>query len=142
MGSPEMQRIQACARENNIAVSLGFSENSNNSLFIAQVLIGADGEIKFYRRKMKGTHMERTVFGDASGHCLQSVAQLPFGRVGSLNCWEHLQPLLKYHTITQNEDIHIAAWPPLSAQVGEYSSWSMTAEGVFNSRSSPFAILC
>ncbi|KAL7793768.1 carbon-nitrogen hydrolase [Trichoderma ceciliae] len=126
--SPEMVTIQACARANNIAVSLGFSENSNNSLFIAQVLIGSDGDIKVHRRKMKPTHMERTVFGDASGHCLQSVGQLPFGRVGSLACWEHLQPLLKYNTITQNEEIHIAAWPPLSAEVGDPIPWSMTAK--------------
>lgn len=125
-----MERIQACARENNIAVSLGFSENSNNSLYIAQVLIGPDGDIVVHRRKMKPTHMERTVFGDASAHCLQSVGQLPFGRVGALACWEHLQPLLKYNTITQNEEIHIAAWPPLNSEVGDPIPWSMTAEGM------------
>lgn len=27
--------------------------------------------------------------------------------------WKHTQPLLKYHTASQNEHIHIAAWPPL-----------------------------
>ncbi|ETR99720.1 carbon-nitrogen hydrolase [Trichoderma reesei RUT C-30] len=129
MGSPEMERIQACAREHGIAVSLGFSENDNNSLFISNVLIGADGAIKVHRRKMKPTHMERTVFGDASGHCLRSVAELPFGRVGSLSCWEHIQPLLKYNTISQKEEIHVAAWPPLHSQVGESIPWSMTAEG-------------
>ncbi|UKZ78484.1 hypothetical protein TrVFT333_006224 [Trichoderma virens FT-333] len=127
--SPEMERLQACAREAGIAVSLGFSENSNNSLYISNVLIGSDGEIKVHRRKMKPTYMERTVFGDASGHCLQSVAQLPFGRVGSLSCWEHIQPLLKYNTITQNEEIHVAAWPPLNSEVGDEIPWSMTAEG-------------
>ena len=26
---------------------------------------------------------------------------------------EHTQPLLKYHTASQNEHIHVAAWPPL-----------------------------
>lgn len=133
MGSPEMEKVQACARQNGIAVSLGFSERSNNSLYIANVLIGPDGEIKVHRRKMKPTHMERTVFGDASGHCLQSVGQLPFGRVGSLACWEHLQPLLKYNTITQNEEIHVAVWPPLNSEVGDPIPWSMTAEGVHES---------
>ncbi|PTB37171.1 uncharacterized protein TrAFT101_010905 [Trichoderma asperellum] len=130
LDSPEMQRIQDCARENNIAVSLGFSENCNGSLYIAQVLIGPDGEIKVHRRKMKGTHMERTVFGDGSSHALQNVEELPFARVGSLNCWEHLQPLLKYNAITQNGDIHVAAWPPLSNDVvGDFGAYSMTAEG-------------
>ncbi|KAF7550244.1 hypothetical protein G7Z17_g5868 [Cylindrodendrum hubeiense] len=129
--SPEMKKIQACARENNIAVSLGFSENDNNSLFISQGLIGPDGEIKVHRRKMKPTHMERTIFGDASGQCLKSVAQLPFARVGSLACWEHIQPLLKYNTIAQKEEIHVAAWPSVSPHTGGPDLWSMSAEGTF-----------
>lgn len=124
-----MSAIRACARENNIAVSLGFAENDNNSLFIAQALIGSDGEIKVHRRKMKPTHMERTIFGDASGHCLKSVAELPFARVGSLNCWEHIQPLLKYNTIAQKEEIHISAWPSVTPHTGGPDLWSMSAEG-------------
>lgn len=129
--SLEMKKIQACARENNIAVSLGFSENENNSIFISQALIGPDGEIKVHRRKMKPTHMERTIFGDASGHCLKSVAQLPFARVGSLACWEHIQPLLKYNTIAQKEEIHISAWPSVTPHTEGPDLWSMSAEGTF-----------
>ncbi|KAK1452891.1 hypothetical protein CPAR01_12739 [Colletotrichum paranaense] len=133
LDSPEMATIQACAKENNIAVSLGFSENDNHSLFIAQALIGQDGEIKVHRRKMKPTHMERTIFGDASGHCLKSVAELPFARVGSLACWEHIQPLLKYNTIAQKEEIHVSAWPSVTPHSGGGPDmWSMSAEGCHN----------
>ncbi|KAJ4388958.1 hypothetical protein N0V93_006420 [Gnomoniopsis smithogilvyi] len=129
--SPEMDTIRTCARENGIAVSLGFSENEDDSIYIAQALIGPDGEIKVHRRKMKPTHMERTVYGDASGHCLSSVAQLPFARVGQLSCWEHIQPLLKFHTISQGEQIHVAAWPSLTPHSGPEGKdyWSMSAEG-------------
>jgi nitrilase len=127
--SPEMKTIQDCARENGIAVSLGFSEKENHSLYIAQVLIGADGEIKVRRRKMKPTHMERTIFGDASGSCLDSVAELPFARVGNLSCWEHIQPLLKFNTINQGEEIHVAAWPILDPHPGGPAIWSMSTEG-------------
>lgn len=127
--SAEMDRIKACARDSGIAVSLGFSENDGNSLFIAQVLIDPHGEVAVHRRKMKPTHMERTVFGDSSGHCLDSVAGMPFGRVGGLSCWEHMQPLLKYNTIAQREDIHVAAWPNVSPHIGGDSLWSMSAEG-------------
>lgn len=35
------------------------------------------------------------------------------GKVGQLNCWEHTQPLLRYHTYSQGEEIHVAAWPPM-----------------------------
>ncbi|KGO41724.1 Carbon-nitrogen hydrolase [Penicillium expansum] len=127
--SPEMMQIQSCAKTHAIAVSLGFSENDNNSIYIAQVCIGPDGEIKSHRRKMKPTHMERTIFGDASGECFSSVAELPFGRVGHLSCWEHIQPLLKYFTFSQKEDIHVSAWPSLTPHSGKSDLWSMSAEG-------------
>ncbi|KAJ6031597.1 Carbon-nitrogen hydrolase [Penicillium herquei] len=125
LNSPEMKQIQLTAKTNSIAVSLGFSENDNNSVYIAQVLIGPDGQIVSHRRKMKPTHMERTIFGDASGECFASVAKLPFGRVGALSCWEHIQPLLKYHTISQREDIHVAAWPSLTPHSGGPELWSI-----------------
>lgn len=129
--SSEMDTIRTSARENGIAVSLGFSESVDGSLYIAQALIGPDGEVKAHRRKMKPTHMERTVFGDASGDCLSSVAQLPFARVGQLSCWEHIQPLLKFHTISQGEEIHVAAWPSVTPHSGPGGKdwWSMSAEG-------------
>ncbi|CAK7205481.1 hypothetical protein SEUCBS139899_008256 [Sporothrix eucalyptigena] len=127
--SPEMETIQQAARDSGIAVSLGFSEHDDGSVYIAQVLIGADGEIKVHRRKMKPTHMERTIFGDASGQCLQAVAGLPFARVGQLCCWEHIQPLLKFNTMAQREHIHVSAWPSLTPHDGGPGLWSMSAEG-------------
>jgi nitrilase len=128
--SPEMQAIAACAKEHNIAVMLGFSENDNNSLYISQALISANGEIIMRRRKVKPTHMERTVFGDGSGNSLRNVVAVPgVGRVGALACWEHTQPLLKYHTYLQREDIHVAAWPPLDPHPGGPALWSMSTEG-------------
>ena len=130
--SPEMKRIREAATSNGINVSLGFSENDADSVYIAQALIGADGEIKMRRRKMKPTHMERTIFGDASGECLSNVVEVPdVGKVGSLACWEHIQPLLKYFMITQKENIHVAAWPPLDAFIeGSPGLWSMSTEGI------------
>ncbi|EXJ90738.1 hypothetical protein A1O1_03842 [Capronia coronata CBS 617.96] len=127
--SDEMRTIQKCAAQNGVVVSLGFAENDNNSVYIAQALIDSDGKLLMTRRKLKPTHMERTIFGDASGNSLMNVAPTRVGkRVGSLACWEHCQPLLKYHTATQREDIHCAGWPPLSPHAGP-ELWSLSAEG-------------
>jgi nitrilase len=130
--SPQMKRICDCAAANKIAISLGFSERDDDSVYIAQVLIDDQGDIKMRRRKMKPTHMERTVFGDASGDSLASVIDLPgVGKVGALSCWEHIQPLLKYYTFSQHEQIHIAGWPPLDPFVeGSPEFWSMSSEGM------------
>ncbi|GAB7356276.1 hypothetical protein MBLNU459_g7085t1 [Dothideomycetes sp. NU459] len=128
--SDEMRIIQDCAAKNGIVVSLGFSENDNNSLYIAQAIIDSDGKILMTRRKLKATHMERTIFGDASGNSLMNVVSTTSGhRVGALACWEHAQPLLKYHTISQREAIHCAAWPPIVAHQGGPDLWSLSKEG-------------
>lgn len=128
---PEMKRICDAAGAHKINVSLGFSENDADSVYIAQALIGEDGEIKMRRRKMKPTHMERTIFGDASGECLSEVVNVPgIGKVGSLACWEHIQPLLKYYMLAQKEQIHVSAWPPLDSFVeGSPGLYSMSVEG-------------
>ncbi|KIY02421.1 uncharacterized protein Z520_02560 [Fonsecaea multimorphosa CBS 102226] len=132
VNSDEMRTIQSCAAQNGIVVALGFSENDNNSVYIAQAIIDADGKMLMHRRKLKPTHMERTIFGDASGNSLMNVVATKTGkRVGSLACWEHCQPLLKYHTATQREDIHVAGWPPLSPHAGP-ELWSMSMEGCQN----------
>lgn len=130
VNSDEMRTIQDCAAQNGIVVSLGFSENDNNSLYIAQAIIDSDGKILMKRRKLKATHMERTIFGDASGDSLNNVVTTSFGkRVGTLACWEHCQPLLKYNTIQQKEQIHCAAWPPIVPHQGGPDLWSLSQEG-------------
>ncbi|KAL7777408.1 hypothetical protein CFE70_007834, partial [Pyrenophora teres f. teres 0-1] len=127
--SDEMRRICQSAAEHNIAVVLGFSENYKDSLYISQAIINAKGEIAVLRRKLKATHMERTVFGDGYDSSLHTVVELPdIGRVGALACWEHAQPLLKYHTYHQRESIHVAAWPPVYEHSGGPDLWSMSKQ--------------
>lgn len=128
--SPEMRRICQTAANNNIEVHLGYSENDNDSLYIAQSHIAFDGTIRMTRRKIKPTHVERTIFGEGSGSSLLNVVDVPgMGKVGGLNCWEHVQPLLKYHTHVQGEQIHVAAWPPMMPGQDGASFWNTTTEG-------------
>jgi nitrilase len=75
--------------------------------------------------------MERTIFGYASGDCLRNVVDTTARRVGAFACWEHVQPLLKYHTTLQREEIHIAVWPPVFVHDDVDSSlWSMSRSGM------------
>jgi aliphatic nitrilase len=112
-GTPQAERIRQAAARHQITVSLGFVERDAGTLYIAQWLIGPDGETISRRRKLKPTHVERSVFGEGDGSDL-AVLETPLGRVGSLCCWEHLQPLTRYAMYSQNEQIHIGAWPSFS----------------------------
>jgi aliphatic nitrilase len=112
-GSEEDKALAEAARDNHIQVSMGLSERAGGSLYIAQWHYDQDGEIIKRRRKLKPTHVERTVFGNGDGSDLH-VAETSLGNIGQLCCWEHIQPLTKYAMYSQNEQIHCAAWPNLA----------------------------
>lgn len=106
-----MEKIRAAVKEAGIFIVLGYSERYNNSLYIAQSFIDSKGDIVLHRRKIKPTSVERSVWGDGQADSLKTVVDTPFGKVGGLNCWEHLQPLLRYYEYSQGVDIHVAGWP-------------------------------
>ncbi|MGO1543861.1 MAG: carbon-nitrogen hydrolase family protein [Gulosibacter sp.] len=116
-GTAQADRIAAAAKEHNIMVSMGLSERSGGSLYIAQWLINHDGRTIVQRRKLKPTHVERTIYGEGDGSHL-IVSDTDLGRMGGLCCWEHFQPLSKYAMYSQHEQVHIAAWPSFSLYEG------------------------
>jgi len=115
---PEAQKIARAAAAHGIWVVLGYSERSGGSLYIAQLLIDDRGVIIAARRKLKSTHVERTIFGEGDGSDIK-VHQTKLGRLGALSCWEHLNPLTKYAMFAQQEQIHVGAWPSFSLYTGK-----------------------
>ncbi len=113
VGDDQWQRIEAAARDLGITIGFGFSERDGGSLYMAQAVIDGTGTPLIVRRKLKPTHVERTQFGDGDGSDV-TVVDSPVGRVGALNCWEHLQPLTKYAMYAQGEQLHFASWPSFS----------------------------
>ncbi len=135
-GSPQAQRLARAAADHEIMVVMGHSERDQGSLYMGQRIIGADGETIAMRRKLKPTHVERTVYGEGDGSDL-SVYDTPLGRMGALCCWEHLQPLSEYAMYAQNEHVHIAAWPSFSLYRG--GAYALGAE-VNNAASRIYAV--
>lgn len=112
---PQADLIREAARKNNITVGLGLSERdpSTGTIYIAQWIIGPDGDTIATRRKVRPTHNERTVFGEGDGSDLD-VHQTDLGRIGALCCWENMISLNRYALFSQNEQVHLAAWPSFS----------------------------
>jgi aliphatic nitrilase len=110
LGDARMQRVMDAARRNGIFVVMGYSELAGGTLYISQVFIDDSGEIVANRRKLKPTHVERTLFGEGDGSDL-FVTDTAFGRIGGLNCWEHYQALTIFTMTALHEQIHVASWP-------------------------------
>ncbi|MEM1021528.1 MAG: carbon-nitrogen hydrolase family protein [Pseudomonadota bacterium] len=107
---PEIKKLIEAAHANDITLVLGFSERSGGSLYIAQLFVDPGTNTAFTRRKLKATHVERTIFGEGDGsHFI--VTDTSLGRVGQLCCWEHVNPLNKMIMFSQHEQIHVASWP-------------------------------
>ena len=118
--SAAFERLCRAAKANQIFVSMGASERDHGSLYMAQFLIDDSGELLKGRRKLKPTFVERTVFGEGDGSDLE-VTETKLGRIGQLNCWEHLQPLTKYALFSLHEQVHIGAWPSFSCYPQAFS---------------------
>ncbi len=114
LGDDRMRRLQVAARQNKIAVVMGYSERVGGSRYLAQVFIDEKGEIVANRRKVKPTAAERLLFGEGTGADFL-CHDFSIGRVGALNCWEHFQPLSKYMMYSLGEQVHVAAWPAMFA---------------------------
>ncbi|KAH8422456.1 carbon-nitrogen hydrolase family protein [Aspergillus melleus] len=109
--SSQMQRIQDACAEHKIFVVLGYSEKEGGSIYMSQAFISPTGTILHNRRKIKPTHVERTLWGEGQSSSLTSVVSTELGKIGALNCWENLQPLLRYYEYSQGAQIHVAGWP-------------------------------
>jgi nitrilase len=112
LDSPEMERIKFACKEAHVFVILGYSERDGGSLYMAQTYISEEGDIVNHRRKIKPTHVERSLWGDSTASSLKNVVKSKYGKIGALCCFEHYQPLLRYYEYTQGVQIHVAAWPP------------------------------
>ncbi|HWW49614.1 MAG TPA: carbon-nitrogen hydrolase family protein [Xanthobacteraceae bacterium] len=114
VGSEQTDRIGAAARQAGVHVVLGISERDGGTLYNTLLYFDDTGAIIGRHRKLQPTHVERTVWGrgDASG---LRVHQTSLGRIGGLICWEHTMDLARYALTSQREEIHIAAWPGISA---------------------------
>ena len=82
--SPQAEKIRNAVKRAKLTAVLGLSERDGGSLYIAQWLIGPDGETIAKRRKLRPTHAERTVFGEGDGSDLAVHDRADVGRLGDV----------------------------------------------------------
>lgn len=108
-GDARLAPLQDLVDRRGALVSFGAHERVRSSLFNAQVLL-RPGAPPLLHRKLVPTHGERLIWSRGDGSTLGTHAA-PWGRVGSLICWEHWMPLARAAMHHAGETVHIAAWP-------------------------------
>lgn len=100
---------EAC-KQVGLVASIGVSERDGGTIFNTQLLFDADGLLIQHRRKISPTYHERMVWGQGDGSGLRAVDSA-VGRIGSLACWEHYNPLARYALMAEGEQIHSSMYP-------------------------------
>lgn len=113
LDGPEVAALGQAAKQAKADLVIGVNEldpQTESTLYCTMLTIGKDGSVLNRHRKIKPTHHERSVWGDGDAKGLAPV-QRAWGRLSSLNCWEHNAVLPAYALMAQGVDVHVAAWP-------------------------------
>ncbi|KAH6974130.1 carbon-nitrogen hydrolase [Ilyonectria sp. MPI-CAGE-AT-0026] len=97
-----------------IYVAIGASERIGDKLHMSQIFWSPEGEKLIHRQKLRASEFERNLWsdGDVDGF---KVVPTPYGRIGLLECWEHLHAQMTFPMQAQLEDIHIAMYPNIKS---------------------------
>ena len=94
----ETQMIAKAAAEAKAYVSIGMTERDEThcSLYCTNLIFSPEGELVYHHRKIKPTGAERYIWADNQDKEKHfPVIDTPFGKMGSLICWENYMPLAR-----------------------------------------------
>ncbi|MFI1240392.1 nitrilase-related carbon-nitrogen hydrolase [Nocardia salmonicida] len=101
----ELQAIADAAQWAGVRVVLGFAERAGDEVYMAQAMIGPDGQVRVARKQWP-TPLEREIFADGVGP--SAVYHTELGRVGVLGGADHLCPDRRVDL--WREQVHVAAF--------------------------------
>jgi nitrilase len=128
--SMETEILARSAKKADTYVVVGINEVDGGTIYNSNLHISARGKVLGVHRKLMPTFTERAVWGFGDGSTLQ-VFDTEIGRLGSLVCYEHHMPLVKFAMFSKREQIHAACWPGLKRinHVAEAASRQYAFEG-------------
>lgn len=91
---PAVDYLSKVASENQIYLVIGVIERDLGTLYCCVLYFAPDGTFLGKHRKLMPTGCERLVWGYGDGSTMP-VYDTPFGRLGSVICWENYMPLMR-----------------------------------------------
>src|SRR5450759_3069271 len=103
----ETQRMGEAAEAHGPYVGMGVIERENGTCYCTVLFFGPDGSLLGKHRKLMPTVMERVIWGFGDGSTL-TVIDSPYGRIGSVICWENYMPMLRMAMYSKNVALYCA----------------------------------
>lgn len=91
---PETVALGKAAEKAGSHVVIGVIEREGGTCYCTVLFFGPDGALLGKHRKLMPTALERMIWGFGDGSTLTAVDS-PYGRIGSVICWENYMPMLR-----------------------------------------------
>ncbi len=104
---PQTQRLGEAAAEHRVYVVIGVIEREIGTCYCTVLFFGPDGSLLGKHRKLMPTALERMIWGFGDGSTLTAV-ESPYGRIGSVICWENYMPMLRMAMYAKNVALYCA----------------------------------
>ena len=91
---PHTQRLADAVASHGAYVVMGAIEREGSTCYCTALFFGPDGQLLGKHRKVMPTALERMIWGFGDGSTL-TVVDTPYGRMGSVICWENYMPMLR-----------------------------------------------
>lgn len=104
---PEVEEIAAAARDAQAYVVVGVMEQEIGTLYCTALHFSPGGQMIGKHRKLMPTAVERLIWGYGDGSTLP-VFNTPYGKMGTVICWENYMPLLRMAMYGKGVSIYCA----------------------------------
>ena len=100
-------RLGEAAAAAGVYLVIGVIERELGTCYCAVLFFGPDGSLLGKHRKLMPTALERMIWGFGDGSTL-TVVDSPYGRIGSVICWENYMPMLRMAMYAKNVALYCA----------------------------------
>lgn len=103
----QTRRLGEAAAAHGCYVVMGVIEREGGTCYCTVLFFGPDGRLLGKHRKLMPTALERMIWGFGDGSTLTAVDS-PYGRIGSVICWENYMPMLRMAMYAKNVALYCA----------------------------------
>ena len=121
--SEDFARICQLVADVGITTVTGVIERLGGTLYCVAAMIGPDGILLNWHRKLVPTAMERLIWGQGDGSTMD-VARTDLGTIGTAICWENYMPLYRTQLYRQGTEIYAAP------TVDDRTIWQPTMQAI------------
>ena len=104
---PETMRLGEAAAAAHSYVVIGVIERDMGTCYCTVLFFGPEGGLLGKHRKLMPTALERMIWGFGDGSTLTAI-ESPYGRIGSVICWENYMPMLRMAMYSKNIALYCA----------------------------------